>query len=279
MSITVFATDDNHKSPFDSIRHFNEQGNEFWYARELMIIMGYKQWRSFKQAIDVALENMELVGDSTEGHLACVTHKTQGRDAEDFKLSRYGAYMTTLACDRNKQEVALAKKYFAVKTREAEVIIPQQNAELEVLKLKLELLKAEKEVAMANTQLKIADKNLLETRHYIATALPEPMQQKVLGYQVVEKKVIEKEIYKEEEFIRNDSTINKTNLCYRYGILTKNGKADYPRINKILATANLPETAWYEVKDIQTNKELKKEYLNILDNLIIDDSRQLWIGE
>lgn len=39
-------------SPFDSIRHYNENGNEFWLARELMVLMGYKQWRSFKQAIE-----------------------------------------------------------------------------------------------------------------------------------------------------------------------------------------------------------------------------------
>ncbi len=269
MNITVFGND---QSPFDSIRHFDEQGNEFWYARELMVVMGYKQWRSFKQAIDVALENMELVGDSTEGHLACVTHKTQGRDAEDFKLSRYGAYMTALACDRNKVEVALAKKYFAIKAREAEVILPQLNDEIEVLKLKLALAKAEEKRA-------VADKNLLDTRHYITTALPELQQQIILGVKIVEKTVVDKQVYVGDEFIRNDSTINKTKLCQRYKILTKNGKPDYPRLNKILATANLPESAWYEVKDIQTNKELKKEYLNILDNLIIDDSRQLWIGE
>jgi DNA-damage-inducible protein D len=275
--ITVF---DNNQSPFDSIRHFNEQGNEFWYARELMVVMGYKDWQKFRQVIQNAIENLETIAQSTFEHFLAVELKTKGRPQLDYKLSRLACYHIALSCDsRGNDSVKMAKHYFAVKTREAEVIIPQQNAELEVLKLKLELLKAEKEVAIANTQLKIADKNLLDTRHYITTALPEVQQQKILGYEIIEKKIIEKEIYKEDEFIRNDSTINKTNLCYRYGILTRNGKADYPRINKILATANLPESAWYEVKDIQTNKELKKEYLNILDNLIIDDSRQLWIGE
>ena len=122
MSIVQFSQNNNEgESPFDSIRHFDAQGNEFWYARELQDFMGYKQWRSFKLAIDVALENIELVGDSIDGHIADVTKKTQGRDAENFKLSRYGSYMTALACDRNKTEVAMAKKYFATKTRQAEV--------------------------------------------------------------------------------------------------------------------------------------------------------------
>jgi hypothetical protein len=143
---------------------------------------------------------------------------------------------------------------------------------LEEMKLKIEYERLKGQ----NLQSEFA---LTQFRYTVVNTCPEPVQQKVLGYQLVEKIVVNKQVYKENEFIRNDSTINKTKLCQRYKILTKNGKPDYPRLNKILATANLPESAWYEVKDIQTNKELKKEYLNILDNLIIDDSRQLWIGE
>lgn len=271
MNLTRIDTNNN-ESPFDSIRHYDENGNEFWYARELMILMGYKQWRSFKQAIDVALDNIELVGDSILGHIADVTQKTQGRDAEDFKLSRYGAYMTALACDRNKIEVALAKKYFAIKTREAEVKVPQLNEEVEILKIKLALANAEKDRA-------IAEKNLLDTRHYISTALPEPMQQKILGYQVVEKVVEKTVVYKEDEFLRDSSTVNKTKLCNRYGILTKNGKPDYPRLNKILSTVDLPTMAWKKIKEVRENVELKSEYIELLDGAIVQDSRQLWIGE
>jgi KilA-N domain len=150
---------------------------------------------------------------------------------------------------------------------------------LEEMKLKLALLHAEKDVAIAKANISIAEKNLLDTRHYIVTALPEPVQQKILGYQVVEKKVVEKVVYKESEFLRDNSTINKTSLCKRYGILTKNGKPDYVRLNKILSTVDLPLTAWHEVKDIQSNKELKTEYLSLLDDAIVQDSRQLWIGE
>ena len=268
MNLTRFSNE----SPFDSIRRIDENGNEIWYARELMTIMGYQSWQRFETPITQAMENLELSGDVVSEHFNSKAKKSKGRTANDYGLSRYGAYMVALACDGRKQEVALAKKYFAVKTRQAEVVIPQQNDELEALKLKLALANAEKDRA-------IAEKNLLDTRNYIVTALPEPMQQKVLGYQVVEKKVVEKVVYKEDEFIRNDSTVNKTHLCKRYGIMSKSGSCDYKRLNKILATANLPSEAWLEVKDIQKNNELKVEYLNILDNLVIDDSRQLWIGE
>jgi len=270
MNLTRFSN----KSPFDSIRRIDEKGIEVWYARELMTIMGYSKWDAFLTAIERAIENMGLAGDNVEVNASDYKEPSGKTNQErlNYRLSRYGAYMVALACDGRKQEVALAKKYFAVKTRQAEVVIPQQNDELEALKLKLALANAEKDRA-------IAEKNLLDTRNYIVTALPEPMQQKVLGYQVVEKKVVEKVVYKENEFIRNDSTVNKTRLCKRYGILSKGGSCDYKRLNKILATANLPSEAWLEVKDIQKNNELKVEYLNILDNLIIQDSRQLWIGE
>lgn len=150
---------------------------------------------------------------------------------------------------------------------------------MEEMRLKIELLRLEKDVAIAKGNTAIAEKNLLDTKQYITTALPEPVQQKILGYQLVTEKVVEKVVYKEDEFIRNDSTVNKTHLCKRYGILTKSGSPDYRRLNKILESANLPSSAWQEIKDIQTNKELKVEYLGILDKLIVDDSRQLWIAE
>ena len=32
---------------FDEIRHVDEFGNEYWYARELQMVLGYKEWRLF----------------------------------------------------------------------------------------------------------------------------------------------------------------------------------------------------------------------------------------
>jgi len=179
-------------------------------------------------------------------------------------------YLMTLS--RNTPQVKKLKLKLVKSFSHAKRIIVQQHDTIQELTLKLALANAEKDVA-------IAQQKLLDTRHYIVTALPEPVQQKILGYQIVEKKIIKKVVYKESEFIRNDSTVNKTSLCKRYGILTKKGKPDYPRLNKILGTVNLPTEAWREVKDIQSNKELKTEYLAILDNAIVQDSRQLWIGE
>jgi phage regulator Rha-like protein len=179
-------------------------------------------------------------------------------------------FLTTLS--RNTEQVVELKDKIEESFYQAKQLITKQHDTIQELTLKLALANAEKDVA-------IAQQKLLDTRHYIVTALPEPVQQKILGYQIVEKIVEKKVVYKESEFIRNDSTVNKTSLCKRYGIMSKSGSCDYKRLNKILATANLPSEAWLEVKDIQKNNELKVEYLNILDNLVIQDSRQLWIGE
>jgi hypothetical protein len=129
----------NNESPFDSICHYDSNGNEFWYARELMTLMGYTRWENFETVIDVAIENLELANDVVLNHFRGKVKKSKGRPSLDYELSRYGCYMTTLSCDARKPEVALAKKYFAVKTREAEVKIPQQNDRIRELEMQLEI--------------------------------------------------------------------------------------------------------------------------------------------
>lgn len=47
------------ESLFESIRHVNEYGQEFWYARELQIALEYTEWRNFKKVIDKAMTACE----------------------------------------------------------------------------------------------------------------------------------------------------------------------------------------------------------------------------
>ena len=39
---------------FDDIKHIDEYGNEYWEARELQQILGYKEWRYFSAVIEKA---------------------------------------------------------------------------------------------------------------------------------------------------------------------------------------------------------------------------------
>jgi hypothetical protein len=143
MNLTLIDSNNN-DSLFDSIRHYDNQGNEFWSARELMVVMGYTRWENFETAIASATENLELAGDVVYQHFRSKVKKSKGRPSLDYELTRYGCYMTALSCDGRKSEVALAKKYFAIKAREAEVIIPQQNDRIRELEMQLEISRNQK---------------------------------------------------------------------------------------------------------------------------------------
>ncbi len=76
------------QSPFEKIKHIDEQGFEFWYARELMVILGYKAWRRFNDVIQNALENLETLSVSSLEHFLPDEAKSMGRPKVDYKLSR-----------------------------------------------------------------------------------------------------------------------------------------------------------------------------------------------
>jgi DNA-damage-inducible protein D len=129
---------ESNTSPFDHIKQIDTNGNEYWLARDLMPILGYKQWRQFEDAVERAIAACKNMGREREKHFLRMTAKsTGGRPREDFKLSRYGCYLTAMNGDSRKSEIAQAQTYFAVKTREAE-LAPQAQELLSQLLEKLE---------------------------------------------------------------------------------------------------------------------------------------------
>jgi hypothetical protein len=127
MDKSSISHSDNNKSLFDSIRHIDDQENEFWYARELMEMLGYKQWQKFNNVIEIAKENLETVTDDVNSHIISMDKMVNriqggGRKQLDYKLSRLACYHIALSCDsRGNDSVKMAKHYFAVKTRESEI--------------------------------------------------------------------------------------------------------------------------------------------------------------
>lgn len=150
------------QSPFDSIRRTDEYGNEFWYARELMPLLQYKMWQKFNNVIETAIENLETVVSSTSEHFLPVEIKSQGRPKLDYKLSRLSCYHVALCCDsRGNDAVKMAKHYFAVKTREAEVKIPQLSEDIQRLQLELELEKQRSETQALRIKANESDQALI----------------------------------------------------------------------------------------------------------------------
>lgn len=108
-------------NPFDAIRRTDHTG-EWWSARDLMQPLGYDRWENFREAINraaIAARNSGTSGD----HFAASRSdggRWAGQTVEDFRLTRYGAYLVAMNGDPRKPSVAAAQTYFAVKTREAE---------------------------------------------------------------------------------------------------------------------------------------------------------------
>ena len=115
------------ESLFESIKHINEYGEEYWYARELQIALEYKQWRRFCNVIDKARTACKSSGNTISDHLANVgkmvnTGSGAEREVDDYALSRYACYLIVQNGDPRKDVIALGQTYFAVKTRQQELI-------------------------------------------------------------------------------------------------------------------------------------------------------------
>lgn len=112
---------------FEDIKHLDEQGNEYWTARELMPVLEYTQWRRFNETIEKAKKACASSDNAVSDHFADVGKMVAlgsgaERKIEDFHLSRYACYLIAMNGDPRKRAVALAQTYFAVKTRQQELV-------------------------------------------------------------------------------------------------------------------------------------------------------------
>ncbi len=115
------------ESLFETIRHENEYGEEFWYARELQVALEYAQWRRFSEVIERAIEACKNSENTPSEHFANVGKTSPMpnggfREIDDYQLSRYACYLIVQNADPRKKIVALGQSYFAVKTRQQELI-------------------------------------------------------------------------------------------------------------------------------------------------------------
>ncbi len=112
---------------FESIKHINKYGNEFWYARELQNALEYSKWDNFKRVIDKAIRACENSENEVVDHFADVGKMVNvgsgaEREIEDYELSRYACYLIVQNGDSRKKVIALGQTYFAIKTRQKELI-------------------------------------------------------------------------------------------------------------------------------------------------------------
>ena len=111
---------------FENIKHTDENGTEFWYARELQTALEYAQWRRFQESIVRAKTACEASGLDIRDHFADVGKMVDlgsgsQREIADIKLSRYACYLIVMNGDPRKEVIAQGQTYFAVKTRQKEI--------------------------------------------------------------------------------------------------------------------------------------------------------------
>ncbi len=110
---------------FEGIKHTDEDGIEFWYARELSIVLDYTQWRNFTRVIDKAMLSCQNSGFECADHFVEVSKIVEAgatsKPIKDFKLSRYACYLIVQNGDPRKEPIALGQTYFAIQTRRQEI--------------------------------------------------------------------------------------------------------------------------------------------------------------
>ena len=118
--------DNSNSKSFEDIKHIDENGVEFWYARELMPVLQYSNWQNFEKIIDKAKNSCENSGISVFEHFIDVNKLSKrANNAEveikDYELTRYACYLIAQNGDSRKKVIALAQTYFAVQTRKQEI--------------------------------------------------------------------------------------------------------------------------------------------------------------
>lgn len=115
------------ESLFESIKHINEYEQEFWYARELSKVLEYKDFRNFELTIFKAMESCKNSGYEISDHFGETTEMVSigsnaKRGFKSYQLSRYACYLIVMNGDSSKKIISLGQTYFAIKTRQQELI-------------------------------------------------------------------------------------------------------------------------------------------------------------
>ena len=118
---------------FESIKHVDDDGNEYWYARELQKVLEYTEWRKFNGVIEKAINSCKTSNYVASDHFVGADKminlgKGGQREVPDYKLSRYACYLIAQNGDSRKKVIALAQTYFAIQTRKQELLEEEYNS-------------------------------------------------------------------------------------------------------------------------------------------------------
>jgi DNA-damage-inducible protein D len=168
-----------YKSNFDaiaqSVKDESNESIEVWYARELQKVLGYARWENFTVAISRAMESCKTQNINIDDHFRGITKmiplaKGAQRAIQDYMLTRYACYLIAQNGDPKKEEIAFAQSYFAVQTRNAE-LIEERLQLLSRLETRERLRSSEKQLSQNIYQRGVDDKGFGRIRSKGDTAL------------------------------------------------------------------------------------------------------------
>ncbi|MBI5006194.1 MAG: DNA damage-inducible protein D [Nitrosomonadales bacterium] len=150
-----------HHATFEGARQMDEDGNEYWFARDLAPLLDYQQWRNFMQVIDKARQACEKSGRAVADHFADISKMVDigsgaQREVADVRLSRYACYLIVQNGDPSKPVIANGQTYFALQTRRQELNDDEKFARLSEDEKRLAI---RNELAEHNKQLAAAAKD------------------------------------------------------------------------------------------------------------------------
>ena len=131
---------------FEEYSH-EKESVEFWYARELQVLLDYDEWRNFYHVIEKAKISCKNAGQKIEDHFVDINKtiampKGASKEIEDIMLTRYACYLIAQNGDPRKEQIAFAQSYFAIQTRKQE-LIEQRIALIERLTARQKLVDSE----------------------------------------------------------------------------------------------------------------------------------------
>lgn len=146
---------------FEGIRQQDEQGNEFWLARELAPLLDYQDWRNFMQVVEKARLACRKSGHVVRDHFGGFTKMVEigsgaRRKVADVRLSRYACYLIVQNGDPAKPVIANGQTYFAMQTRRQELADDEKFARLSEDEKRLAI---RNELALHNKHLAAAAKD------------------------------------------------------------------------------------------------------------------------
>ena len=116
---------------FEDIKKIDNYGNEYWEARELQVVLEYKEWRFFQNVIEKAQIACSMSNNNINDHFGVNSKMVKTGDSTrpiiDYKLTRYACYLIVQNGNPKNKNIAIGQTYFAVQTRKQELTEQEYN--------------------------------------------------------------------------------------------------------------------------------------------------------